>query len=409
MTATVTDSNTAPNSAELAQAESRFRAHLHARRLDELAADGLDVVVGRRHGARFEDLRSGRWLWNCHSNGGTFNLGHRNPEVIDALVAALDRVDIGNHHLLSPVRAEAAAALAATTGGALPGVVFSASGSEANEVAIKLARLHTGRARLVTTHGCYHGTTVLTIATNVQMAEQFGLDHGDIVSVPWNDVDAMVASIDDTTALVLLEAIPATVGFTMPDPNYLARVQQRCNETGTLLAIDEVQTGLGRTGEMWSHHHDGIVPDIVITGKGLSGGVYPIAGTLLTEVLFESYSRMPRIHVSTFGGAEVGCAVATRVCQITSRPEFLPRIRRQAEMFRYAFAGAPFELRQRGLVMAVRVPGDGRQRTWQRLLNAGVFGFPASFSSEWVQLKPPLVLDDVEAAEIAELVVAALQ
>lgn len=366
-------------------------------------------MVGRREGARFEDLRTGRWLWNCHSNGGTFNLGHRNPDVIATLIDALADVDIGNHHLPSPHRSGAAEALAATTDGGLPGVVFSASASEANELAIKVARMQTGRSKIVVTDWCYHGTTTLTMAATVAMAERFGMSDDSVVSVAWNDTDAIRAAIDDSTAIVLLEAIPATVGFPIPEPGYLRSISSRCNEMGALLCIDEVQTGLGRTGHVWSYQHDDIEPDMVVTGKGLSGGIYPIAATLLNPTVFEVYSSLPRVHLSTFGGAELGSAVATKVCELITDPQLLHRVDRHAAMFHERLAAAGIEHRQRGLVMALRVKGQRHWRTWQKLLEHEVFAMPASFTSEWVQFKPPLILTDSDAGEIADRVVAALR
>ena len=388
--------------------ERLYRRHLGAGRVNDLQASGLDVIVGSREGARFEDVRSGRWLWNCHCNGGTYNLGHRPASVLRGLTEALQTLDIGNHHLLSPVRASAARALARLTNDSLPGVVFAASGSEANEVAIRIARLLTGRARIVVTDRCYHGTTAATLATNVGMARRLGMTDCGITSVEWNDVAAMRRAIDDRTALVMLEAIPATAGFPMPNHGYLQSVRKLCDDAGALLLVDEVQTGLGRTGSVWSFQHDAITPDMLVTGKGLSAGLYPIAATLLAPAVYQWYSTQERMHLSTFGGDELGCVVAESVAQTVSDPAFLAHVRTLAALFRDGFDGAPFELRQRGLVMAICVPGQPHWTTWARLREHGVFGMPAAFTKDVVQFKPPLILTEQEAEMIVIAVRKAL-
>ena len=385
-----------------------YSRHLHTHRFDEISDTGNDVVLGRRAGGRFEDRRSGRWLWNCHSNGGVFNFGHRNPTVIAAVTSALDQVDIGNHHTPSPWRAVAAQHLSTTTGGTHPGVVFSASGAEANELAMKLAILHTGRRGIVVADGCFHGTTLATLATMVSLMEGAGLARPEIVSVPWNDLGAMEAALDDQVGLVLLESIPATSGFPLPAPGYLAGVKERCSANGTLLALDEVQTGLGRTGRVWSYQHDDVVPDMVVTGKGLSGGIAPIAATLLSPDLFETWSDAPRFHVSTFGGNEVGCAAAIAVCGLLD-DTLLAHVQDLSNLFRSELGGQAFGFHGRGLVMALTVDDpDGTWGVWRRLRDAGIYVYPATFTQNVVQLKPPLIIDEAEATQIIEAVKTAL-
>ncbi len=128
---------------------SAFADHVNRGKVATFEALGLDLVMGDRYGTRFQSAFSDEWLFNCHCNGGVFNLGHRNPAVIDAVRDGLDHLDIGNHHLVSGWRAELAERLAATTGGRLPGVVFGVGGGEANDLALKVARAHTGRQGIV--------------------------------------------------------------------------------------------------------------------------------------------------------------------------------------------------------------------------------------------------------------------
>ncbi|HEX9258532.1 MAG TPA: aminotransferase class III-fold pyridoxal phosphate-dependent enzyme [Acidimicrobiales bacterium] len=383
-----------------------FAAHVNAGKVAMFRALGLDLVMGERSGPRFRDAFTGQWLYNCHSNGGVFNLGHRHPAVVGAVRDALDRLDIGNHHLVSGWRARLAERLAASTGGLLSGVVFGVGGGEANDLAIKLARAHTGRTGVVSAIGGYHGHTGLSLAAgDPEYRDPFGPNLPGFAQVPFDDLVALDAAVDDTTAAVILEGIPATLGMPIPSPGYLPGVERVCRERGALLIIDEVQTGLGRTGTMWFFQQEGVSPDIVVTGKGLSGGVYPITATLMTGAVHRFFDDHPFVHISTFGGSELGCVAALAVLDVVESPGFLERVRVLGDRFERGFAGAPFALRRRGLFMGLKLAseGDGVVAAGG-LIRAGVFAVFANNDTSVVQLLPPLVLDDAEADEIITIV-----
>ena len=365
-------------------------------------AYGLDVVMGERSGATFSDAFDGRRFLDCHCNGGVFNLGHRHPAVLRAVREALDRVDIGNHHLVSGWRARLAERLCASTGGLMAGAVFGSGGGEAVDLALKVARGVTGRRRVVSALGGYHGHTGLAVAAgDAQYREPFGASSPDFVQVPFDDLPAMAAAVDGATAAVILEPIPATLGMPIPRPGYLAGVGALCRERGARLVIDEVQTGLGRTGRMWAFQHDGLAPDAVVVGKGLSGGVYPITATLLTAELKAFLDDRPFAHVSTFGGAEPGCAAALAVLDVVESPGFLERVVAVSDRLAAGLAGLPFELRRRGLMMGLRFPAEGAGFMAAKLMfDAGVFCLPANNDTSVLQLLPPLVIGDGEVEEL---------
>lgn len=389
----------------LAGTERAF-AHVNRGKVEAFAALGMPLVLGAREGARFQDAYSGRWYWNCHCNGGVFNLGHRHPLVVDAVRRALEEIDIGNHHLMSPWRGALAERLVATTGGRLPGVVLGVSGSEVVDVAVKLARGTTGREQIVSAAGGYHGVTGYAMAAgDPQYREPFGAGAAGFAQVPWNDLAAMDAAVGPDTAAVLLEAIPATLGFPPPAPGYLAAVAALARERGALLVIDEVQTGLGRTGTTWFHEQEGVAPDAIVAGKGLSGGVYPIAALLTSAAMHEVIDTHPFAHSATFGGAEPGCVAALAVLDVIEAPGFLERVRALGERFEDGLAGLPFELRRRGMTMALAFAQDGGGVAAARaLIDAGVFAVWANNDPRVVQFKPPLVLDDAGADEIIAIV-----
>jgi acetylornithine/succinyldiaminopimelate/putrescine aminotransferase len=378
--------------------------HVCPNRVEMLGALGIDLVIGRREGYRLWDLE-GRELFDYHLNGGVFSLGHRNPELIETLRTALDTLDIGNHHFPSVARSELAAALVRSAPGELAYVVFAAGGGEAIEVAIKSARRATGRRAVVAVEGGYHGHTGLALAAgDPRFSRPFLSDGppGEFVRVPFNDLAAMERALrGGTVAAVVLETIPATAGFVMPADGYLAGVQALCRRHGTLYVADEVQTGLGRTGALWAVERFGVEPDVLVTGKGLSGGLYPIAATLLSPRAAEWLRSDGWAHVSTFGGAELGCRVAEKVLEITTRPAVrenaaavADRLGAGLETLRARYPDWLLEIRRCGLVMALRFAHErGAQLMTKHLYDAGVWAMFAGFDPSVLQWKPGLLAD----------------
>lgn len=383
-----------------------FATHVNRGKVTTYEALGLDLVMGERAGSRFQHAFDGRWLYNCHCNGGVFNLGHRNPGVSAAVRDALEHLDVGNHHLVSGWRAKLAERLANSTGGHLPGVVFGVGGGEANDLAIKVARAHTGRPGVISAVGGYHGHTGLSMAAgDPEYRDPFGPNVPGFRQVPFNDLAALDAAVDDATAAVILEPIPATLGMPLPEPGYLAGAERLCRERGACLILDEVQTGLGRTGALWCFQQEGIRPDIVTTGKGLSGGIYPISATLMTGDIHAFFDDHPFVHVSTFGGAELGCVAGLAVMDAIETPGFLDRVLDVGSRFGDAFADLPFELRRRGMFMGLKFPGAGDGMSAARdLINAGVFAVFANNDTSVVQFLPPLTISDDEVGELIAIV-----
>lgn len=304
-----------------------FETHVSTGKATFFKKYGMDFVMGHREGAWIHDMAGEKRLFNCHSNGGVFNLGHRNQEIIDTLKTALDELDIGNHHFMSQERAALAKQITESMPGDLNICIFGVGGGEAVDLALKLATGHTGRSKVVSATGGYHGHTGLALSVgDAQYRDAFGINTSHTIQVPFNDADALEQVLDSEVAAVILETIPATLGMVTPFPGYLKKVRELCDQNGTLLILDEVQSGLGRTGKLWAFEHAGITPDMVIIGKGLSGGIYPISATVIREPLDAIFKREPFIHISTFGGSELGCRVGMKVLKISSDPIFLERV-----------------------------------------------------------------------------------
>ena len=392
------------------EASAAFAAHVNRGKVRALEAIGVDIVMGDRHGARFQDAFSGRWYWNCHCNGGVFNLGHRNSDVVAAVKDWLDRLDVGNHHLISGHRAHLAEQLAESTDGTLPFAVFTPSGTESVDLALRLARAHTGRLGIVSATGAYHGLSGFALAaSDPRWFDPFGPAPEGFAHVAYNDADAIRGAIGPNTAAVILESIPATLGFPAPAPGYLAAVADAAHEAGALLILDEVQTGLGRTGTRWYYEQQGVEPDMLITGKGLGGGIYPISAVLLRSELEEFFDANPFAYVSTFGGAEIGCVAASTVMDQIGEPGFLDRVERLGRRFEEGFAGMPFTLRRYGLTMGLAFDEEsGGVLAAKKLIDAGVFAVYAEHDHSVTQFKPPLIVTEAEVDEIVTAVSAVL-
>ncbi len=316
------------------QAYKAFASHVSSGKARFYRSIGMDFIMGRRKGPFLWDMDNEKQLFNLHCNGGVFNLGHSNPQILLALTQALENLDIGNGHLMSAHRAALAQQIASLTPGDLDCTVFGVSGGEAVDLAIKVARAYTGRPGIVSASGGYHGHTGLAMAAgDPKYREFFGPQPPGFVQVTFNDIAALEGAVNSNTAAVILETVPATLGMRVPSGDYLKGVRSLCDKNGSLLILDEVQTGLGRTGKLWGFEHFGVLPDIMVLAKGLSGGLYPISATVLRRDLEKVFEPDPFIHISTFGGAELGCVVAQKVLEISSQPAFLNHVNELAKKF----------------------------------------------------------------------------
>jgi len=388
----------------------RFARHVSSGKVEFFRQFGVDLIFGKREGVYIWDIE-GRRLIDCHCNGGVFNLGHRNPRVIAALQRALAELDIGNHHFVSEHRTLLAERLTALCPGDLKRVVFGVSGGEAIDLAIKLARGHTRRTKIISARGGYHGHTGFALAAgDEQYRAPFGATAPGFVQVPFGDLDALAAAMDDDTAGVLFETIPATMGIVVPPENYFAGVRQLCDRYGAVMIIDEVQTGLGRCGDVWGINTYGVIPDILVTAKGLSGGIYPITATIYREPLNRVLHENPFIHISTFGGAEVGCYAALEVLNILQEPDFIPHVHQMADLFRAGFAQLQskypkliVEVRQRGLMMGLKLaqPTLGPMLTLAGL-QFGLLTIYANHDQSVNQILPPLTIQAEEVHQVIE-------
>jgi len=375
---------------------------------------GVPLIIGRRHDYFIYDV-SGARLIDVHLNGGTFNLGHRNPELVETLKGALDRFDIGNHHFPSLARTALAEELVRTGPPNMARVIYGSGGGEAIDIALKTARHATQKRKIVSIVKAYHGHTGLALATgDDRFSTLFLSDQPDeFPRVPFNDLGAMeeVLAPQDVAA-VIMETIPATYGFPLPEPGYLEGVKALCEQSGALYIADEVQTGLMRTGELWAISKHGIEPDILVTAKGLSGGLYPISAVLVSEQAGAWLHEDGFGHISTFGGSELGCVTALKVLEITLRPETRSHVLSLADTIGQGLRAIQSQrpdwfigIRQNGLVMGLEFNDpQGAKFVMRHLYECGVWAIFSTLDPRVLQFKPGVLLDDAVCDELLGLV-----
>ena len=363
---------------------------------------GIDLVIDRREGYFLWDM-GGHRLIDMHLNGGTYNLGHRNPEVMQAITEGMAHFDVGNHHFPSVARTALAQRLVQTAPASIKKVAFGSGGGEAIDIALKSARHATQRRKIVSIIKAYHGHTGLAVATgDDRFAKLFLADRPDeFIQVPFGDISAMEQALaGGDVAAVIMETIPATYGFPLPPPGYLEAVKASTEKHGTLYIADEVQTGLMRTGELWAITKHGIEPDILVTGKGLSGGMYPITAALLGDRAAQWLDQDGFAHISTFGGAELGCVAAIKTLEISTRPEVRSMVHYIADIFdqglRRIQADHPewfIGIRQNGVVIGLEFDHpEGAKFVMRELYQNGVWAIFSTLDPRVLQFKPGLLL-----------------
>jgi putrescine aminotransferase len=390
--------------------------HLSPHKARAYQEAGMLLVQGRREGVRVWDL-DGRDYINCRSSGGVFNFGHQPRFAVEALATALREHDMGDWLLPSARRAQGAAALARLLPEPLRYSFFTASGAEAVEVACKLARSVTGRSGLVCADHGYHGHVGFSLAmADPPLSDRYRPLTPGITRVPFDDLAAIEAAIGHDTAAVILETIPATGGYLVPSAGYLGAVRRRCAERGALLILDEVQAGLGRTGRVWACEHFGVVPDILVTGKGLSAGVYPVAACCFGERVEAHFAEDPFFHPSSYGGSELGARVVEAAVARYEDPALLEHVDAMGGRLGSGLDGLiarhPGRLVARrglGLMLALEThsPAQGLELTRQCFAH-GLLALFAFNRQSTLQIMPPLVIGADEVDEVLERLDAAV-
>ena len=379
---------------------------------------GVDLVIDRRQDYFLYDM-DGRRLIDVHLNGGTYNIGHRHPELVEVLNRGTQRFDMGNHHFPALGRTALAEKLAKSCGGDLHYTIYGSGGGEAIDIAIKTARHAKQKKKIVSVFKAYHGHTGLAVAAGAdRFSKLFLADKPDeFINVPFNDLNAMEDALKaKDVAAVIMETIPATYGFPMPLPGYLTEVKKLTERYDALYIADEVQTGLMRTGEMWGYQRYGIHPDIVVIGKGISGGMYPIACVVVREPYAGWLKQDGFGHMATMGGAELGCLVAMKTLEILERPQTRPMVNYISELMASGlteimklYSDFFVGIRQCGVVMGLEFDyPEGAKPVMKHLYENGVWAIFSTLDPRVLQFKPGVLMTAALCEELLERVERAI-
>ncbi|RAK70508.1 aspartate aminotransferase family protein [Hymenobacter edaphi] len=344
-------------------------------------------------GRRYLDLISGI---------GVSNVGHRHPRVLQAIQHQLDKYLhlMVYGELVQAPPAELAQALHHTLPPELDNVYFTNSGTEAVEGALKLAKRHTGRTELIGAHNAYHGSTqgALSVTGSESFKRSFRPLLPDVRHLRYNHVEDL-ALITGRTAAVIVETVQGEAGVRVPAGDYLRQLRRRCHDVGALLILDEIQCGFGRTGTFWAFEQFGVVPDILLTAKGMGGGM-PIGAFIARQDIMQDFKSDPILgHLTTFGGHPVSCAAALATLRVIQEENLLAGVAEKAARFRRQLRHPAIRgVRGLGLLLAVEFESFAVLKPIidHALAHEGVLTDWFLFCDNSLRLAPPLTITDAE-------------
>ncbi len=379
---------------------------------------GLAAVEDRAEGCYIYDLNGERFL-DCLGGYGVFSLGHGNPRVVAAVKEQLAKMPLGSKVLFDEPVGQLAARLAALTPGRLQYSFFCNSGTEAVEGALKLARLYKQKPGIVSTVNAFHGKTLGSLSATGRDIFRGPCEPllPYFKHVPFGQAAAVAEVIDEQTAAVILEPIQGEGGIVVPGDNYLPEVRQICDEKGVLLIIDEVQTGLGRTGKMFAVQHWDVCPDIMCLAKALGGGVMPIGAFIAIPEVWEVFVHSPFLHTSTFGGNPLAASAALACLEVIAEQDLAGQAAEKGEMFlsrvREAAAGFPqvvAEVRGKGLLIGIELTKEGLGGfIMAEMIQDGIIVAYTLNNPRVIRLEPPLVISGQQIEEVVSALTRAFR
>jgi ornithine--oxo-acid transaminase len=361
----------------------------------------LDVVLTRGEGVWVWDVDGNQYL-DCLSAYSALNQGHVHPKILAAMVEQASKITLTSRAFRNDQLPLLYKQLSDLTGYdmSLP----MNSGAEAVETAVKLARkwgyevkgIPAQQAEIIVAAGNFHGrtTTIVSFSTEAYYRDPFGPYTPGFPVVPYGDADALEKAITPNTAAFLVEPIQGEAGVLIPTPGYLAKAREICKKHNVLLIADEIQTGLGRTGKLFASDYENVRPDMVIIGKALGGGFYPISAVLADEPILGLFK--PGEHGSTFGGNPLAAAVARSALDVLVDEHLVENSARQGEYFMEQLAEIPSpwvkEVRGRGLLIGVELKKEagGARRFCEALMHDGLLC--KETHENVIRFAPPLII-----------------
>lgn len=383
-----------------------------------LKLGGFDKIEWEGCGATIRDIAGNEYV-DCLGGYGVFSLGHAHPKVVEAVTQQIRRLPLSSKTFLNKPLADLAELLARIAPGKLQYTFMCNSGTEAVEGALKFARMATNRTQFVSTVGSYHGKTLGALSASGREGYRIPFQPlvPGFVHVPFGDIAAMEKWVGPETAGVILEPVQGENGIRLPPDDYLPAVRALCDERGALLILDEVQTGLGRTGKMFACEHWGVEPDIMTLAKALGGGVVPAGAIMATPGVWDQvFHDNPFIHTSTFGGGEMACAAGIAAIQ-TILEEDLPaqaavkgeKLLAGLKTVQEKYPDLIAEARGLGLMIGVEFrDADVGKLVIGGLVHHGVIAAYTLNNATVMRFEPPLIISDAQIEHVVRAFDAAV-
>ncbi len=380
--------------------------------LAQTSAEPIGLHITGASGNYISDIDGKKYL-DLIGGISVCNIGHRHPKVVAAIKQQADEylhVMVYGELVQSP-QVQYAAMLAKHLPDQLNSVYFTNSGTEATEGAIKLARRATGRPGIISCNKSYHGSTLgsLSLMGDEYWRNAFRPLLPGVKRYNYNSTD-LIEAIDTDTACVIIETIQAEASVIEPQTEWLNKLRQRCNETGTLLIMDEIQCGFGRTGNMWGFEHYNIVPDIVLLGKALGGGM-PLGAFVSSGELMQTLTHDPVLgHITTFGGHPVCCAAGMAAMQVLLDEQLIAGITAKEQLFHSSLKHPAIKaVRSKGLLVAIELDtADHVLATLKECLKKGLFSDWFLFAANCIRVAPPLTITEAEIKEACAIIMDSL-
>ena len=391
------------------QVMAEWQALLEAEKtLDSGVYTKHDLLIVRGQGARVWDAEGNEYI-DCVGGYGVANLGHGNPEVVEAVKRQAETLMVMPQTLPTPARGEFYRTLVSLLPPELNRVFPTNSGTEANEAALKFARAHTGRKKFVAAKRGFSGRTMgsLSVTWEPKYREPFAPLIEPVAFIPYNDVEALKEAVDEETAAVILEPVQGEGGVRPATPEFLQAARETTREKGALLILDEIQTGMGRTGRRFAFEHYGVVPDILTLAKALGGGV-PIGAAVMRKEVAES---MPKGgHGSTFGGNPLAMAAGAAAIRYLERTRLWERAAELGPWFMEKLREIPSpKIREvRGLGLMVGLELKEKSAPYIQKLEKEHRILTLQAGPTVIRFLPPLVIDREDLERVVEAVRAVL-
>jgi acetylornithine/succinyldiaminopimelate/putrescine aminotransferase len=374
------------------------------------------IVEGKRNNDFFYDAKGKRYI-DCYCGAGMFNLGRHVRELSNTLQEQADKSDQGNFVLISQEKALLASKLISFIPAKLNGVFFSAGRGEAMDFACKLARGFTGRTQLVTVDGAYYGETGFSVSlSDGDKKKTFG-QIPDIATIPFGNIQALEERITTKTAAVITETIQVENACRSASEGFFKIMRTVCNKTGALMILDETQTGMGRTGKKFAFEHYGIEPDILVIGEALGAGIFPIAATVFSKQVQKFMHAHPLIHLSTFGGHDLGCRVAYEALELYEKTKpwenagnIGQKLREELTALQKQYPGKILSVHGMGLAIAVTLQSsEMAQKAVTKLMKEGIFTATGKVARDAILIRPSLTITESIALQIAKGIVKVIK